>query len=135
MFDFNNAEQVASKLKELQERNIPCMTLDKLLSMNGYGFLKSYKETATEEEIKECEEHLNKYCEAGYNDGKDIFSDEKCYFRWGMAHGEMVTNDNGLARTYYHYLNLGGKRHRIDMLLQYHPSCYEIEGQNNDDSV
>ena len=62
-----------------------------------------------------------------YYDGKDIFSNENCSFYWGLTHGEMVTDDNGLARTYYHYIKLGGTKHKIELLLQYHPDCYEIE--------
>lgn len=126
MFDFNNVEMVTNKLKELMDRDIPKMTLNKLLEMDKHSYLKPYMENATEEEIKKCEEHLNNYCEIGYNDGKDIFSDEECSFFWGLAHGEMVTNDNGMNRTYYHYLPLGGKEHKVAMLLQYHPSGYEL---------
>lgn len=126
MFDFNNAEMVTSKLQELMDRNIPTMSLEKLLEGDRYSYLKPYVDVATEEEIRKCNEHLGKYCEIGYNDGKDIFSDEECSFFWGLAHGEMITNDNGMSRTYYHYLPLGGKEHKVIMLLQYHPSCYEL---------
>lgn len=126
MFDFNNVEMVTNRLKELKDRNVPKMTQNKLLETEGYSWLRFYADKATENEIKECEEHLNKYCEYGYNEGRDIFSDEMCSFYWGLRHGEMVTDDNGMNRTYYHYLNLGGKRHRVEMLLQYHPSCYEL---------
>lgn len=126
-FDFSNREMAVQKLKELKERNIPKMSLDKLLKMEDYKYLQSYVDKATEEEKKKAEEELSKYCERGYNDGKDIFSDEECCFYWGLRHGEMITDDNGMNRTYYHYLTLAGERKKIVMLLQYHPDCYEIE--------
>jgi len=126
MFDFSNKEMVANKLQKLLNSNIPKMSLEKLLE-RGYSHLKPFIEDATEAEINECEEYLLKYCEEGYNGNKDIFSDEKCCFYWGLNHGEMVTNDNGLARTTYHYLTLAGKKHKVELLLQYHPSCYFIE--------
>lgn len=127
MINFNDEKAVKSKLEELNKRNIPKMTLQKLIEADRFNYLKPYMDNATKEEILKCEEHLNKYCEVGYNDGKDIFSDEECTFFWGLHHGEMITNDNGLARTYYHYLTLGGKRHKVVALLQYHPSCYELK--------
>ena len=127
-FDFTNNEMVKRKLEELVNKNIPKMSLDKLITMDRFSYLKPYIEMATEEEICEANNHFNSYCIYGYNDGKDIFSDEECSFYWGLKHGEMVTDDNGLSRTYYHYINLGKTRHKIELLLQYHPECYEIEG-------
>lgn len=127
MFDFNDAKMVKEKLKELVDKNIPKMSLDKLLEIDRFSYLKSYMDKATESEITEANEHFNKYCVYGYNDGKDIFSNENCSFYWGLKHGEMITDDNGLARTYYHYISLGGTRHKIELLLQYHPDCYEVE--------
>lgn len=126
-FDFSDKEMVAEKLKELKERNIPKMSLEKLMSMDRLKWVKCYVDEATEEEINVANKELSKYCEYGYNDGKDIFSDEECSFYWGLMHGEMITNDNGMSRTYYHYLMLAGKRHKIELLLQYHPDCYEVD--------
>lgn len=126
-FDFSNREMVIQRLKELKESNVPKMTLDKLIETQSGAFLKCYIENATEEEIKECNEYLSKYCENGYNENKDIFSNEKCVFYWALKHGEMTTDDNGLNRTYYHYLTLGRRKHRVEIMLQYHPDCYEIE--------
>ena len=130
-FDFSNREMVIEKLKELKERNIPKMSLEKLMSMDRFKWVKNYADKATEEEIKKANEELSKYCECGYNDGKDIFSDEECSFYWGLRHGEMVTDDNGMNRTFYHYLTLAGERHRVEMLLQYHPDGYEIAETTN----
>ena len=127
MFDFNDAKMVKEKLKELVDKNIPKMSLDKLLEIDRFSYLKSYMDKATESEITEANEHFNKYWVYGYNDGKDIFSNENCSFYWGLRHGEMITDDNGLARTYCHYISLGGTRHKIELLLQYHPDCYEVE--------
>lgn len=127
MFDFNDVDMVKEKLKELVDKNIPKMSLDKLLEIDRFSYLKSYMENATESEITEVNNHFNKYCVYGYNDEKDIFSDEECSFYWGLRHGEMVTNDNGLPRTYCHYITLGGTTHKIELLLQYHPDCYEVE--------
>lgn len=104
---------VVQKLKELKEKNIPKMSLDKLLKMEDYKYLQSYVDKATEEEKEKADEELSKYCERGYSDGKDIFSDEECCFYWGLRHGEMVTGDNGMNRTYYHYLTLAGKRKKL----------------------
>ena len=36
MFDFNNAEMVKEKLKELVDKNIPKMSLDKLLEIERF---------------------------------------------------------------------------------------------------
>ena len=58
-------------------------------------------------------------------------------FIGGLRHGEMVTDDNGMNRTFYHYLTLAGEKHRVEMLLQYHPDCYEIEeseGENENNN-
>lgn len=126
MFDFKNREMVIDKLNELKNKDIPKMSLEKLIEMDEYFYLKEDYENATEDEISECNKHLNSYCERGYNEGKDIFSNEECLFYWGLAHGEMVTNDNGMSRTQYHYLTLNGERRKVSMLLQYHPSGYEI---------
>lgn len=126
-FDFSNREMVGQKLKELKERNIPKMSLEKLLKTDGCKWLQSYADRATEEEKQKTNEELSKYCEYGYNEGKDIFSDEKCYFYWGLQHGVMITDDNGMNRKYYHYLKLAGEMHRVEILLQYHPDCYEID--------
>lgn len=117
---------VINKLNELKGRNIPKMSLEKLIEMEGYAYLQEDYKAASEDEICECNKHLNSYCERNYNSGKDIFSDEECLFYWGLAHGEMVTNDNGMGRTQYHYLTLNGRKHKISMLLQYHPDGYEI---------
>ena len=127
MFDFDSAEMFKEKLKELVDKNIPKMSLDKLLEIERFDYLKFYMDKAAESEITEANNHFNKYCVYGYNDEKDIFSDEECSFYWGLWHGEMVTNDNGLPRTYYHYISLGGTKHRIELLLQYHPDCYEFK--------
>ena len=119
MFDFNDREIVINKLDELMQKNIPCMTYKKLCEIKG-------EQNATEEEIEHINEYFKAYCIYGYNDGKDIFSDEDCSFYWGLAHGEMVTNDNGMGRRYYHYLDINGKRNKFRILLQYHPSGYEL---------
>lgn len=120
MFDFNNREMVINKLGELNKRNIPFMTYEKLCELEG-------NQNALDEEIETINKYFKAYCIAGYNDGKDIFSDEKCSFGWGLAHGEMITIDNGMDRTYYHYLTINGVRKKFSILLQYHPSGYEIE--------
>lgn len=136
-FDFSNREMVLQKLKELKERNIPKMSLEKLLQIDGCKWLQPYADKATEEEKQKADEELSKYCERGYNENKDIFSDEECCFYWGLRHGEMVTDDNGMNRTFYHYLTLAGEKHRVEMLLQYHPDCYEIdesEGENENNN-
>ena len=122
MFDFNNPEMVTSKLKELRERNIPHMSYAKLCELQG-----DYDDT--KEEQGAIDKYFKDFCEKGYNDDKDIFSDEKCYFHWGLRHGNMVTNDNGMDRRYYHYLTIRGEKRRIEMLLQYHPDVYEIDGE------
>lgn len=127
MFDFNNREMVINKLNELKARDIPKMSLEKLINMEGYTYLKDVYSKASEDEIRECNKHLISYCEKGHNNGKDIFSDEKCSFYWGLKHGEMITDDNGMGRTQYHYLTLNGEKYKISMLLQYHPSVYEID--------
>ena len=127
MFDFNNAEMAKEKLKELVNKNVPKMSLDKLLKIDRFTYLKFYIDKATESEIREANTYFNKYCAYGYNNGKDIFSNEECTFYWGLKHGEMITDDKGLARRYYHYIKLGGREHKIELLLQYHPDCYEIE--------
>jgi hypothetical protein len=124
MFDFNNKEMVVNKLNELNNKDIPKMSLEKLTKDCSY--LKNDYDCASEDEKDECNKHLNLYCEREYNDGKDIFSDEKCSFYWGLSHGEMVTNDNGINRTYFHYLVLNNHKHKVEMLLQYHPSVYDI---------
>lgn len=127
MFDFSDKEMVKERLKELLDMNIPKMSLEELVKIERFSYLKSYIEESTKEEIDKANEHFNKYCVNGYNEGRDIFSNEECNFYWGLVHGEVVTDDNGLSRTYYHHIELGGKKHRIDLLLQYHPECYEIE--------
>lgn len=124
MFDFSNREMVTKKLEELKARNIPCMTYKKLCEKRTLN--------ASKEEIDAINEYFKSYCEAGYNDGKDIFSDEECCFYWGLGHGEMLTNDNGMNRTYYHYLTINGERNRIEILLQYHPNGYSIDNNNTD---
>ena len=117
MFDFSNREMVIKKLNELKDRGVPKMSLEKLIEMERYTYLKGDYNNASEDEINECNKYLNSYCERGYNDGKDIFSDEECSFYWGLRHGEMNTDDNGMSRTQYHYLTLNGTRHKISMLL------------------
>lgn len=125
-FDFNNVDMVKSKLTELVKQNIPKMSLEHLLNIDEYSYLKGYAEKASQEEMAKVNDHFSKYCIDGYNDGRDIFSDERCTFYWGLRHGEMITDDNGLNRTYYHYINLGGHEFRIDLLLQYHPDVYQV---------
>lgn len=124
---------VAQKLKELKERNIPKMSLDRLLQIKDYKYLQQYVDDATKEEIEKANEQLSEYCECAYNEYKDIFSDEKCVFYWAAMHGEMTTDDNGMDRTYYHYLTLSGEQHRVAILLQYHPDCYEIDETEDDE--
>lgn len=120
MFDFKNPDMVIGKLNELKARNIPYMTYAKLCELQGdYG--------ATKEEQEAIDQYFKKFCEKGYNDDKDIFSDENCCFYLGIEHGVMVTRDNGLDRKYYHYLTIQGKERRISILLQYHPDVYETE--------
>lgn len=120
MFDFSNKEMVMNKLEELKSRKIPHMTYEKLCEL--YGDLR-----ATENEIKDINEYFQDFCVAGYNDNKDIFSDEECHFQWDLAHGEMHTNDNGRGRRYYHYITVNGKKERFEILLQYHPDVYKIK--------
>lgn len=126
-FDFSNRELVIKKLNELKSINIPKMTLDYAVKLCRIS--QSSVNDASQEEIDAANNYFSKFCQYGYNDNKDIFSNEECYFYWGLRHGDMITDDNGMGRTYYHYVELGGVRRKIELLLQLHPDEYEIEDE------
>jgi len=128
MIDFSNVEEVKAKLAELNERNIPHMTLDLLLADPNYSYLQESVDKATKEEIDIINEHFSNYCPKGYNDGKDIFSDVKGVYDWCLRHGEMYA-EHCMTVTYYHYLILNGTKKRLSFMLQYHPDGYYIDSE------
>lgn len=125
MIDLNNKEEVANRLKELKERNLPHMTIEQFARISSY-FAKDIKE-ATEDEKKAISEQLIPFYRAEEGPNKCLFSDEEPCLRWGLAHGTAYDEQTGLSWVCYHNFIINGKTQRYDITLQYHPDNYEID--------
>ena len=125
MINMNSVEEVTKKLEELNNANLPHMTVVGLVGSNEEfaGLIKN----ATNEEIEVINKHLNEYLDdTQIEGGKCIFSEEIPNLRWGLLHGEMVDSNTGLNWTMYHYFKINGVEHKFVRTMQYHPSVYTL---------
>jgi hypothetical protein len=126
MIDFNNADEVINKLKELKEKNLPHVTVEVFRKMNK--LFDERIDYATDDEREKIEEYLNTFYD-DTNDGKIpkcIFNEEQPVLRWALFHGTMTDSNTGLDWRAYHYLTIDGNESRYERVLQYHPDCYDI---------
>jgi len=123
MIDMSNKQEVANKLKELKEKNLPKMTFESLNKLkNGYLGVPS------EKELKVINEYLSKFYD--FTESKDnrcLFTEQQATLEWGLAHGIAYDVNTGLSWMEYHYLTINGKEIRVVTALQYHPDCYSVE--------
>jgi hypothetical protein len=126
MTDFNNAEEVINKLKELKAKNLPHVTIDVFRKMNR--LFDERIDYATDEEQEKIEEYLSAFYDDINDDGgrKCIFNEERPNLNWGLAHGSMFDSNTGLDWRAYHYLTIDGTESRYERILQYHPEGYDI---------
>lgn len=128
-FDFNDAEMVKARLNELLAMDIPKMTVEKLREIVSESDRKYTLDKMTPDEIEAANEYFSRFCEYGYNEGADIFTNcKQLRFQYGLRHGEMdEVTGKGLPRRYYHYIKCGGTERRFEFDLQYHPTDWEID--------
>lgn len=122
MINMSDRNQVINKLKELQSKDLPKVSLDNFKKINN-KFARDI-EYATHDELEVIEKYLSKY----HIDSKGncIFTEEPPYLEWGLIHGAMYDSKTGLTWNAYHYLTIAGEERRYDTIMQYHPDCYGI---------
>ena len=126
MIDFTNREEVINKLSELKAKNLSHMTIERFAELNIK--FKSDIINATEEERKAISEYLQPYCRPD-GDNKCIFTDKFPTLNWGLHHGTAIDSNTGLSWECYHYLSINGERQKYEVILQYHPDNYQIDGE------
>jgi hypothetical protein len=126
MIDFTNRKDVINKLSELKAKNLSHMTIERFAELS-IGFKNSII-NATEEERKTISEYLHPYCRPK-DDNKCIFTDEFPILSWGLRHGTAIDSNTGFSWECYHYLNINGERKKYEVILQYHPDNYQIDGE------
>lgn len=127
MIDFNNAEEVINKLKELKAKNLPHVTIEAFRKMNK--LFDDMIDYATDEEREKIEEYLSVFYDDTNDDDrhKCIINEERPNLTWGLAHGYMFDSNTGLDWKAYHYLTIDGKESRYERIMQYHPEGYDIK--------
>lgn len=127
-----NQEEIAIKLKEVQEMNLPHMTYVKYKEY--YGAIWGFEET--EENIKIMDEYFYQFLDPKneyIGNGCWLCGEKSTMLRWGLAHGIAYSECCGIAYKEYHYPEDICKTKqiftdtRINRALQYHPDTYSIE--------
>lgn len=129
MIDMSNREQVTAKLKELQAKSLPKVTIESFSKTN-----KSFAEEiqkASEEEKQKIEEYLSSYYLDP--DGRCMFTEQLPFLEWHIIHGVMVDHNTGLNWRAYHYMTINGENKRFETIMQNHPDCYSIANEEDDD--
>lgn len=121
--DFNDRDQVISRLNELKAMKLPHVTIEKFAELSK-TFARDIG-CATDDERKAIIDELNKYYRPN-DDNKCVFSGRSPSLEWGLSHGVAIDRNTGLSWVCYHYFTIGGYRNRYDVTLQYHPDGYEI---------
>lgn len=126
MIDMNDLEEVTRKLEELNNLNLPHMTVESLAS-NNKEFASIIK-NALPEEIDEIQKYLYEFLDD--TDKKEhvcIFTDKSPRLQWGLVHGVAIDDNTGLSWKVYHYFKAKGKENRFEKTMQYHPHVYKLQ--------
>lgn len=124
MIDFENREDVVTKLQELKNKKLPHMTIEQFSKLDEC-FAEDIKK-ATDDEREEINIQLFPFYR-GEGDNTCIFTDEFPSLVWGISHGMANDSKSGLRWKCYHYFTIGGKENRYEVTLQYHPDSYDVE--------